>query len=523
MSVIEIADLGTVGLIRDQEGNILPPEAWTYARNMRSVADGAERIGGQQQAFGTPPEAPHFAMPISTGANTFWLWTSLTKGYVYDGATHTDITRLSGNYTAGNTRDWNGALLGGVPILNNGSDPPQQWSPLNTGTKLATLDNWPASTTCKVMRAFGPSLVALNVTESGTNFPHLVRWSHPADPGTVPVSWDAADPERDAGRIDLPDVNAGVIMEGLPLRGNFFIYKEGSIWRMTFVGGTFLYDFKTFLETSGILAPRCVTITGDGSKHVVASQDDILIHDGNSYQSVIANRYKKYLYNAMDPINYINSFIFVNPFRDEIVFCWPEIGMTNPNRAIIWNYKLGKDGVITEADVNYRNAAIGTVETSSGTLWDDPPDTEWDEELEPWSLQTRRKVIVCATDASKFQAFDTGIDIDGVSFEGKVQREGIALIGRKRTGEWIVDYQKRKMVRRVWIRSTGGPINVRVGFQEQENGPTSWTPAQSFNSETQHWIDVFGSGKTVGVEFSAELPFKVLSYKIEGEVSGDTL
>lgn len=523
MSVIEIADLGTVGLIRDQEGNILPPEAWTYARNVRAVADGMERIGGETQIFGTPGVAPHFVMPISSASQTFWLYTSLTKGYVYDGATHTDITRLSGNYTAGNTRDWNGTLLGGVPILNNGSDPPQQWSPLNPATKLATLSNWPVNTTCKVIRAFGPTLIALNCVEAGVAFPHLVRWSHPADPGTVPISWDAADPTRDAGRIDLPDVNAGVIMEGLPLRGNFFIYKEGSVWRMTFVGGTFLYDFKTFLETAGILAPRCVTITGDGSKHVFASQDDIMIHDGNSYQSVIANRYKKYLYNTIDTVNYLNSFMFVNPFRDEIIFCWPEAGRVNPNRAIMWNYKLGKDGPITEADVDYRNAAIGTAETSSGTQWDDPPASTWDSETEPWSILTRRKVIVCGTDASKFYAFDSGLTNDGVAFEANMQRESIALVGRKRTGEWIVDWQKRKLMRRLWVRATGGPIQVRVGFQEQENGTTSWTVAQTFNPASQHYLDVFGSGRAVGIEFAATIPFKVLSYKLEGELIGDTV
>src|SRR5262245_61859086 len=193
MSVIEIAVLRTIGLIRDQEGNYLPPEAWTYARNMRAVADGIERIGGQTQVFGTPGVAPHFAIPISTTSQTYWLYTSLTKGYVYDGTTHTDITRVSGDYTAGNTRDWNGTLLGGVPILNNGSDTPQQWATLSPATKLTPLSNWPASTTAKVIRAFGPTLIALNLVESGTSFPHLVRWSHPADPGTVPSSWDYTD------------------------------------------------------------------------------------------------------------------------------------------------------------------------------------------------------------------------------------------------------------------------------------------------------------------------------------------
>src|SRR5512139_1645358 len=369
MPEIEIADLGSVGLIRDQEGNILPPEAWTYARNVRAVPDGIERLGGQTSIFGTPSDAPHFAIPISSTSAVFWLYVSLTKAFVYDGAVHSEITRLAGNYNASDSRQWNGCLLGGVPILNNGIDDPQWWSALNAGTKLDKLPNWPANMKAKVIRAFSNSLLALNVTDGGTNYPHMIQWSHPADPGSVPITWDHTDPTKDAGRIELPDVNAGIIMDGLPLRGNFYIYKEGSIWRMRFIGGQFLFDFDTFLESAGILAPRCVTITADGGQHVVATQDDIITHNGNAYDSVLTSRYKRYLFNNMDPVNYVNSFIFTNPVRDEVVFCYPEPGFVNPNRAIIWNYRIGQRGAITEADVNYRFAQMGPIEPDSGETW----------------------------------------------------------------------------------------------------------------------------------------------------------
>lgn len=524
MPEIEIADLGSVGLIRDQEGHILPPEALTYARNVRCLPDGIERIGGQEATFGTPSVAPHFAMPIVTSASIFWLYVSLTKGYVYDGTSHTNITRQTAaadvDYTASNTRDWNGCLLGGVPILNNGSDDPQYWSALSAGTKLAKLANWPASTKAAVIRAFGPHLIALNVTEGSTNYPHMVRWSHPADPGTVPTSWDYTDETVDAGRTELPDAYAGIIMDGLPLRGNFYIYKENSIWRMRHVGGLFIFDFDTFLESSGILAPRCVTMTADGAQHVVATQDDIIVHNGNAYQSILPNRYKRYLFNTMDPVNYINSFIYTNPFRDEIVFCWPESGQTHPNRALIWSYKLGQIGVLTEADVNYRNAATGPVEVSAGELWSEGSNA-WDVLDGPWSTLLRRRVVLCGTAATKFYVLDSGLTNDGTDFTGKFQREGLSLVGRKRNNEWIVDFEKRKMLRRVWVRATGGPINVRIGFQEVPGGATTWTPAQSFNPATQNFLDVFGSGRAVSIEFGADVPFKVLSYKLDGEVIGE--
>ena len=36
-------------------------------------------------------------------------------------------------------------------------------------------------------------LIALDLTKSGTRYPHMVKWSAAADPGTVPASWDETD------------------------------------------------------------------------------------------------------------------------------------------------------------------------------------------------------------------------------------------------------------------------------------------------------------------------------------------
>jgi hypothetical protein len=255
---------------------------------------------------------------------------------------------------------------------------------------------------------------------------------------------------------------------------------------------------------------------------VVATQDDIIVHNGNTSQSLLTNRYKRYLANNIDTLNYRNSFIFANPFRDEVIFCYPEPGFTNPNRGLVWNYKNGQQGVLTEVDVNYRNAAHGQIETGSAEQWDQGS-TTWGDFDGSWSNLSRRRVILCGTDATKFYAFDdpTTITNDGTPFTGTIQRENLSLLGKKRSGEWIVDFEKRKMLRRLWVRALGGPISVRVGFTEQMNSTISWTPAQTFIPNQQQWVDFFGSGRAVSVEFSSASPFKVLSYKLEGEAIGE--
>ena len=517
---IEINDLSSVGCVRDVEASQLPPEAWSFAENMRFSELGVERMNGREQVFGTPGVAPHFAMPIATSTQTYWLYVSLLKAFVYDGTTHTNITRTAGgDYAANATKDWNGTVFGGVPILNNGVDVPQYWSTLSPATPLAALANWPATARTRVIRAFGPYLVAMDITKSGTRFPHMFKWSHPADPGTIPSSWDETDPTKDAGESDLPDVSAGTILDGLPLQGNFYVYKEGSIWRVSHIGGSFIFDFKVLLQTAGILAPRCVALTGDGTRHVVATQDDILVHNGQSVDSILDKRYKRFYVNNVDVANYTNSFMFTNPFRDEVWFCFPEVGQTNPTRALIWNYKEGQRGAISEAPIAFRNATGGTVETADADTWATTTET-WETTIGPWSQSNRQSVVACAPEVTKFLELDKGSLDNGATMLGTLQRTALSFIGRKRTGEWIVDYAVRKLIRRVWIKASGGPINVRVGFQEIVDGPITWGSAVVFNPETALWVDAVGSGKAVAVEFSAAVPFRIIGYKIEGEVVG---
>jgi len=361
--------------------------------------------------------------------------------------------------------------------------------------------------------------MAFNLIDNSVAYPHAVQWSHPADPGSVPISWDITDPARDAGRVDLADVEAGTIQDALPLAGRMYIYKEGSVWRSSFVGGQSIFDFKPFLETSGILAPRCMTLTGDGQKHMVASQDDILLHNGVNAESVLTRRYKKYLFNQIDTTNYKNSFMFTNPAFNEIMFCYPEQGSVNPTRALRWSYNEGKLGAFSEEDIAYRNVATGVIENASNDVWSGAVGT-WDTYTGPWSEVSRRKLVACDPVNTQFLALDTGTDFDGVPIQSTVLREGLGVVGRKRDGGWIVDFRQMKFIRRLWIKASGGPITVRLGFGELPNGEITWLTGQSFNPATQQYLDFAGTGRAIAIEFTSMVPFRLEGYKIDGEVTG---
>lgn len=476
----------------------------------------------------TAEATPEFLMPVSTSTTNFWLYASLTKIHGYDGTTHTDLTRLATGvnspYTVTNGYDWNGTLLGGIPILNNGADIPQFWATPSLGTRMANLTNWTSTMRAKIVRAFGPFLMAFNITDSGTSKPHLVRWSHPADPGSVPSSWDVTDDTKDTGQVDLPDTNAGIILEALPLGSIMYIFKENSIHRAKFVGGRAIFDFGdgAWLPNIGILAARCAAVTGDGQRMVWASQDDLLWHDGNRANSLLNKRQKKRLSNEIDSANFSSSFIFSNPYYNEMWFCYPSSGQSFPDRALVLNYGETGDWVITEADgITFRHAAVGLVESPSSETWEDNPAELWDDDTGPWATMERRRVVLAGTSEVAFFKMDSGATRNGVAHAATLGRESLSIIGKKRSGEWIVDHQAVKYWDRHWPKIQGGPVNFRVGTQELVNGPISWGTSVVFDPSTSRYADVNPcSGASLSLEYStvAAVAWRIDGYKFDVEV-----
>lgn len=512
---ITIDNVGSIGVVRDAPAHQIPPEAWTQAENVRYADGSVARLSGETQVFGTPGVAPYFSQFVSSASQPWWLYAGLQKIYVYDGTTHTNITRQTAgvdvNYSAIAAQDWNGTLIGGVPILNNGIDVPQYWAAYSAAQKMQALTNWPSTLRAKVVRSFGPYLFALNLTDAGTSKPHDVRWSSPADPGSVPASWDITDPSTNAGQVSLADVESGFIVDGLPLQGRFYVYKESGVWRFRLVGGRFIFDEDAIFENIGLLTTRCVAVTGDGQKHFFVSNDNAYLHDGNRATPLWDEKMKRYVFNQLDVSNYKASFVFVNSVRDEAWFCYPETGQSVPNRGVITNYKTG---ATTETDIDFVWASIGTLQSADTETWATASGT-WATDSSPWSMSNRRKLLLSKPSATKFLQLDLGTQRDSTDFTGYVQRTSLGVIGRDRKGNWIEDFEVRKLVTRVWPKMTGGPVSIRLGGQDVPNGAVRWSAAVTFNPATQKYVDIVAEGAAICIEFSGTTDWQLDGYKLD--------
>ena len=258
---------------------------------------------------------------------------------------------------------WITSKLNAILMATNGKDAPQVHYKLGGADTISTdqmidFPNWPTGSTAKYVAAYKSFVVCGNVVdESGKHLPNAVWWSHPSDPGFFPgdgpeaaLGWDVANPESSSGRSELGR-NSGAIISMVPLRDSLMIYCENAVYRMSFVGGQYIFKFIELFGNTGIFGPNSV-VEYDGM-HFCVGKDDVYIHDGQQRKTISDGRIKRYLYDnlSIDDRNVLNVIA-----RRDISEIWVMYRKTKTvsgqianDHALIWNYE---DNVWTETTLD---------------------------------------------------------------------------------------------------------------------------------------------------------------------------
>lgn len=336
--------IGSPGVIRDTPAHKMIDSAFSNAMNVRFGEKGAEALVGDMAIFSSASITPLWIEVFPSLVDPHWVYGNLTEMWVYEGTTHTEITRVSGDYAGIAAERWQSTMFNGVAIFNNTVDLPQSWSIIGPGTPLIDLPNWDVTRLAKSIRSFKNFLVALNLTDSGTNRPYRVLWSDSADSGTVPGSWDSTDPATDSREFDLAETS-DFLVDQLPMGDINIIYKEHSTWGMQYIGPPFFFRFWKILSKKGLLHRDCVVNVPFG--HVVVTQDDIIVHSGQieQFTSILDAKLRRWLFSSIDTNNFYNSFLMLKPLSNEVYFCFPEVGETYASQAVVWNWQDKSLGV----------------------------------------------------------------------------------------------------------------------------------------------------------------------------------
>lgn len=518
--IVNVPNCGSVGVVQDLSAHELPIQAWTDANNIRFLDGYVHQAYGYNEVYDSAAVIPYHVLPVIIGSARYWIYASLTKIYCTTitggAAVHTNLTRQTAgndvNYAA-TANSWTSTVLGGVPILNPGNttDPPQQWD-LNTANNFAALSNWPANLYCKSLRTYKNFLVALNITDSGTNYPYLVRWSHPADPGSVPSSWDVTDATKDAGKFDLSE-GYDQIVDGLQLRDSFIVYKEQSVWRLDYTGGQYVFRSSKVLGMSGAMNRNCI-VEIDGY-HVVLTIDDIVIHDGFQANSILDKQTRRWLFQHMDSDESYRSFVFKNPFYNEVFICFAGVGSDYPDTAVVYNYRDKTVSIRSLPNVHHAN--YGQVDNTLTGTWATDSDP-WDSDLSFWdtpdAVPNYSRVLI-GSNAQKLYMLDASGGLDGSLPSSYVERRGLSFGAP----------DKIKLVKGIRPRivgNTGQTVQISVGSQDDPyTEPTYTTMTHTIGSTVRD--NCLVAGRYISIKFSTGTAYnwRLDSYDIEVDTIGE--
>lgn len=517
---IPVMNLDSIGIIEDVRPHDLPMNAWSSGKNVRFKDRRVEKIGGYQKAF-TPLIDAVFALPARLGVSSeVWVHcsnTAINAQYSVNGSVG-NVTRLSGPYTepvypsSMGTQIWTGGNLNGVMILNNPHNVPQSWVP-QVGGQFANLANWPAGWSAISLRPFKNYLVGLGVSATAAYFePHKVNWSHPADPGTVPISWDVADATRDAGTVTLAD-NDSWFVDQAALRGANILYKTDKAYSMRHVGGNDIFRFDPILgDGYGLMCCNAVQrFAYKGEYHFVVGVHDVYVHDGQTVTSVLQGKNRDWFYKNIDPTYHRQTFVVHHIAAQEMYICFPTTGNLLPNMALVWNYVNNSTTMKELPGVGYGLSGKMTTlnDTSQTDTWDFAFGTI-DSDIQPWGFAQREAAqhqFVSFTHGATRAAHvhDTNSAFVDSPFTSTIERIGLAILGKDMNGQPIFDSDTIKIVTEVWPRfraEVGTVIDVHVGTQSDIAQPVSWNGPYPFVIGRDEKVTPYCSGKIISIRFS---------------------
>lgn len=342
MPMVPIENIGQLGVIKDTEPVLLPPNAFTDALNVRFRDGSVETIPGES-LFASIGAAPSYGIhwPRPDGAYNVFI---KDGSAVAVNASGSATSILTGSYP--NSRWQLDNFGGGYSVyINNGVSTPLY---VLVGSETADLSfqefpgwNYNDNTvTAKVVRSLGYSLVAANLTitdaeDNVTYAPVTVRISVQAAIGNFPTIWE---PGLTTDTADEFEVNSTTpIVDMKELRGSMFIYTSNSIHLLNIQNG--VPNVKPYAKGYGVLSLDC--IAEFEGKHLVVDRNDIYYHNGSGeIKSAVEQRWRNYFIENLNPTHASNTFVVTNPRYSEIWVCFPNLSSTGKcNEALIYNYR----------------------------------------------------------------------------------------------------------------------------------------------------------------------------------------
>lgn len=460
--ILDISNLGEVGVISDIRPHALSPNALQTALNVRFRDGQAERMYGET-LWHTLPSSAFYLMPYDYAGNIRWLTVGSTHFSAWDAGLSTDITPV-GLSPVAFASAVHGFVFNGVAILNAEPNVPFGWVP--DDARAEAIPGWDTAWRAKVFAPFKNLLMAFNLTESGVNYPTKYRWSSLANPGALPASWDETDPTITAGS-DVIDETQAEILAAVALGEYMVVYTRFSAHLLQFVGGQFVLSERPLLKNTGVFAPRCAAEFF--RKHFVVSDGDVVVHDGQTPQSILKGRLYERIFPTVCADAANRSYVVPNWAFEEMWFCYPESGVPFPNMAAAWSWKYN----------TWQIRELGNAPfISAGQLDTDAPDTSTRENRQLVGILDNNDGLV-PSDTLVPTATLVPRDGTGSTRVLEASYTDADLAGKtciiSRTGLRPDASNSVWMLRSAYPRANGGAFSFRFGSHDSPDSTVTWS------------------------------------------------
>ena len=523
MPTVTVSGLGTVGYIADKEPTAIPPNGFNFMQNMRCRDGSLTQMGGHT-AIATISVAPQTLASVKSAQRTYLTYADNDSIYSISAEVEENIS----GYTYSTGGRWDSNILGGVAIFNNGLDNPQYWGGAGLALDLP-YDSTDESNVCywkdvgmtaQILRTFKYHVFALDINDCSGRNRRRIWWSHPAAPGTVPITWDINKADFDARDAELTETS-GYILDALTLRDTLQIYLDDAIYSVTYTGrqDRQIFDIKLQARGTGIYARNCVCDIG--GKHFLVSDGDIYLYDGTNLTSIADERIKDLFFNGVSRSFYSRSYCAYYHRTGEVWLCYPEANDEFCTKALVWDKHSNTWSQKNVPDT--KCAVFAIVDRSSGYTWSSLPYATWADwgtnpSVPLWNIWVTpidnspiSDSLIIGGDGVLWEQ-DSGNQADGVNMECIARRTHLDL-GDK------ADFH---MVTAIYPKVEGDPIQVRIGSHNVIGEAIVWEDYQTFTPGVDYVLYFRSTGRLQAVEFYSndDVSSKVEGYDVDFAIVG---
>jgi len=489
------------GINRDQIDGVVPGDSWTDGRNVMFIAGQTVRTPGEAKFAETgrlfPADVVHF---VDTGEQQWWIYASAQAPAgvgVTDGVTHHDITPVGWGPIVNTGLVLTIGDLNTLPFINHPEIGPFYWDGI-TANKMVKLPDWPATQTARVMRAHKNFLMAVSIDDGTTLLEGQVSWSSSADPATVPQFW-VPSPTNDAGDANFAKPG-GPLLDGLDVRDQFLVAKQGYMGILQYVGGAFVFEKRDVFPSVGLFATGAWVEAGN-LVFMLTGTGELVRHDMTTIDNLLYGLLQDYLKSQIN-YQYPSSVFMWRDDENGQVGCAYPVGTSKAcTEGITVEVKSGRAGIRDLPRVFGWSLGLVAI---LGQSWDTDSQA-WDQDSSTWNYsasgyQPQRIVFAGGTQGMIQQ----GGSNDQLAASGSlVPMTAYA----ERSGADFDEYESRKTISGAIPRvqgNSGNVLKLQFGGQESDNAAIELTPLLPYTIGVDDRIDFFLDGRLLSIKVQSD-------------------